>query len=143
MKQTKGFTLIELLVAATIIALLTAIGVVSYANINKRSRDTKRKSDIEQIRSSLEMYRADNGSYPNAGAGSWTDVSSLSALVTGGYIAAIPADPKTTQVYRFQVTNLVSGKYYGYCLSGHIEAEVNPDDTCNPDTVNDHNYGVK
>ena len=97
MKQTKGFTLIELLVAATIIALLTAIGVVSYANINKRSRDTKRKSDIEQIRSSLEMYRADNGSYPHAGAGSWTDVSSLIALVTGGYIRALPADPKTTQ----------------------------------------------
>lgn len=139
----KGFTLIEVLVSATIIAVLTAIGVVSYTNINKRSRDTKRRSDMEQIRSSLEMYRSDNGSYPNTGGGSWTDASGLSATLVSSYMAAIPSDPKsTTQTYRYEATNLVSGKYYGYCLSGLLESE-NPTDTCTPDTVNTHNYGLK
>lgn len=142
--QRRGFTLIEVLVAATIIAVLTAIAMVSYANINKRGRDTKRKSDMEQIRSALEMYRSDTGSYPNTGNGSWTDASNLSTTLVSSYMPAIPSDPKSpTQVYRFQATNLVSGNYYGYCLSSLIEAEVNPSDTCTPDTVNTHNYGLK
>ncbi len=140
---SRGFTLIELLVAASIIAVLTAIGFVSYTNINKRSRDTKRKGDLEQLRSAMEMYRADNGSYPSAGSGSWTDASGLTTLTTGGYIAAIPSDPKAaTQTYRYMATNLVSGNYYGYCVSALLEAD-NPADTCTPDTVNSHNYGVK
>lgn len=140
----RGFTLIEVLVAATIIAVLTAIGVVSYTNINKRSRDTKRKSDMEQMRSALEMYRSDNGFYPSSGNGSWTDTSNLSATLVSSYISAIPADPKSsTQTYRYQAANLVSGNYYGYCLSSLLEAELDPSDTCTPDTVNSHNYGLK
>ena len=71
----RGFTLIEVLVAVTIIAILTSIGVVSYSSVNKRSRDAKRKGDVEQLRSALEMYRADNSYYPNTGSGSWTDAS--------------------------------------------------------------------
>lgn len=141
--RTTGFTLIEVLVAATIIAILTAVGMVSYTNINKRSRDTKRRSDMEQIRSALEMYRADNGSYPNTGGGSWSDTSNLSGTLVSSYMSAIPSDPKSaTQTYRYQATNLVSGNYYGYCLSSLLESE-NPSDTCTPDTVNTHNYGLK
>jgi general secretion pathway protein G len=143
MKRKQGFTLIEVLVAATIIAILTAVGMVSYTNINKRSRDTKRRSDMEQIRSALEMYRADNGSYANTGGGSWSDASNLSTTLVSSYMSAIPSDPKsTTQTYRYQATNLVSGNYYGYCLSSLLESE-NPSDTCTPDTVNTHNYGLK
>ena len=141
--RRSGFTLIEVLVTATIITVLTAIGVVSYTNINKRSRDTKRRSDMEQIRSALEMYRADNGSYSNTGGGSWTNASNLSLSLVSSYMSAIPNDPKSaTQTYRYQATNLVSGKYYGYCLSSLLESE-NPSDTCTPDTVNTHNYGLK
>lgn len=139
----KAFTLIEVLVVSTIIAVLTAIGIVSYARINMRSRDAKRKSDMEQIRSALEMYRADNGSYPNTGAPNFTDVSNLAAVLVPSYMAGIPSDPKSpTQEYRYQATNPVSGKYYGYCLSARIESE-NPVDTCTPNTVNNHNYGLR
>lgn len=143
MKTKRGFTLIELLVAATIIAVLTAVGFASYSAINKRGRDTKRRGDIEQIRSALEIYRADTGSYPGAGSGSWTNASDLAATLVSSYMPAIPADPKSTQTYRYQATNLSSGKYYGYCVSALIEADVNPADTCTPDTVNSHNYGAK
>ena len=138
-----GFTLIEILVAATILAVLAAIGFVSYASINQRSRDSKRKSDVEQIRQALEMYRSDNGYYPATGAGSWTDASGLSSVLVSTYLPAVPADPKSAdQVYRYQATNATGGNYYGYCVSALLESE-NPSDTCTPDTVNDHNYGVK
>lgn len=141
MKQ-RGFTLIEVLVAVTIIAILISIGVVSYGSVNKRSRDAKRKGDVEQLRSALEMYRADNSYYPNSGSGAWADASGLSTVLVSTYLPTIPSDPKSTQTYRYKATNLSGGNYYGYCMSALIESE-NPTDTCTADTVNNHNYGVK
>lgn len=142
MSMRRGFTLIEVLVAVTIVAVLVSIGVVSYGSVNKRSRDAKRKGDVEQLRSALEMYRADNGYYPNTGSGSWADASGLSTALVSTYLPAIPSDPKTTQTYRYKATNPSAGNYLGYCVSTLIESE-DPNDTCAPDTVNSHNYGVK
>lgn len=65
-KKNFGFTLIELLVAMTIVAILTGLALVSMEGAKKASRDSKRKTDLEQIRSALEMYRADIGNYPGA-----------------------------------------------------------------------------
>jgi general secretion pathway protein G len=79
-----GFTFIELLVVVTIIAVMAAVGMVSYRSANIRSRDGKRKADLEQLRTALEIYRADNSVYPATG--------SLSSLTTT-YIQAIPKDP--------------------------------------------------
>lgn len=137
-----GFTLIELLISVSIIAILIAIGIASYATINKQSRDTKRKSDIEQLRSALEMYRAENGNYPNIVGGSYSDASGLSTTLTPTYIPVIPSDPKSTgtYIYRYLPTGLVSGKYYGYCLSAQLETQ-DPTDSCTPDTS--QNFGVK
>lgn len=143
----KGFTLIEILVAVTIIAVLVSIGVVSYASVNKRSRDAKRKGDVEQLRSALEMYRSDIGSYPDTtGSGSWTDASDLSTPLVSTYLPAIPSDPKSSQKYRYKATNSSGGNYYGYCLTAYLEsAEEN--DTCTPDSgsqpVGTYMYGVK
>lgn len=84
-KNKFGFTFIEILVVITIIGILAAVAMVSYQSANIRSRDAKRKADIEQIRSALEMYRADYTFYP----------ASLSSLTTT-YIQTLPTPPKTT-----------------------------------------------
>lgn len=134
-KRVWGFTLIEVLVASTIIAVLIAIGAVSYSSINRRSRDTKRRSDLEQMRSALEQYRADNGFYPNTGSG-WVIVNdtNMGNLIAGGYMAKTPADPKaSTQSYWYQATNPVGTgpvNYYGYCLTAYLEATSVNDDSC-------------
>lgn len=143
MRKVAGFTLIEILVAATIIAVLVSIGIVSYGSINKRSRDSKRKSDVEQLRSALEMYRADNGYYPGSST-SWINADDLAAELVPTYIPLLSADPTATAVYRYQAAN-GSGtptRYYGYCLSAYLETE-NPTDSCTPDTASGHNYGAK
>ena len=75
-------------------------------------------------------------------AGSWADASGLSTALVPTYLPSIPSDPKSTQAYRFEATNISSGNYYGYCLSTLIESD-NPADTCTPDTNNSHNYGAK
>ncbi|MBP9814638.1 prepilin-type N-terminal cleavage/methylation domain-containing protein, partial [Candidatus Woesebacteria bacterium] len=116
--RQSGFTLMELLITVSIIAILISIGIASYSTINKQSRDTKRKSDIEQLRSALEMYRADNSSYPSTGAGGWTVASDLSTVLATTYILAIPSDPKgATQPYMYKATDISNGIYYGYCIS--------------------------
>lgn len=119
-----GFSLLELLVSASIIAILTIIGVVSYGSVNKRSRDVKRKSDVEQMRSALEMYRSDNGSYPAANSGSWGTTDGLSAFLVPGYSPVIPSDPQSeTHGYYYTATNydVATDKYYGYCICGYLE----------------------
>lgn len=94
MKKTLGFTLIELLVTATIISLLTTIGIVGYQVTGKQSRDAKRKADLEQIRVALEMIREDCDSYPGTAPpwGSRWEVTCKE--VTNAYMEEVPQDPK-------------------------------------------------
>ncbi len=141
----RGFTLIEILISVAIIAILTAIGVVSYTSINKRSRDAKRISDLEQVRSALEMYRSDNGSYPGTSA-SFQTLSTLNASLVPTYLPSIPSDPKSSpQVvvpYYFSPTG--SGPpYYGYCICGTVEA-VNAKNDCSGVTLPANcSYGLR
>jgi len=61
----RGFTMIELLVVATIIVLMSTIGLVSYRSAAQNARDGRRKSDMEAVRAALVLYRSDNGTYPS------------------------------------------------------------------------------
>lgn len=128
-----GFTMIELLVVATIIILLSAIGLVSFSQANKRARDGKRKADLEQARSALELYRSDNGFYP--ATNSWTTL--ISTLNTGGYLnTATMVDPKNVAPYLYSYcASLTSG---GACVTSgtpkyyYVQAtcEITTDPAC-------------
>jgi prepilin-type N-terminal cleavage/methylation domain-containing protein len=61
-----GFTLIELLVVVAIIGVLTAVLLVNLVGIRERAADTKRKSNLNQVKSSLRLYYNDNQSYPSS-----------------------------------------------------------------------------
>lgn len=127
-------------------AILIAIGIASYSTVNKQSRDTKRKSDIEQLRSAIEMYRAERGFYPPSGSGNWIDAQDatdgLTVSIVPNYISVVPTDPKLTQTYQYKATNVAGGNYYGYCISTQLESE-DPADTCTDTLPTGHNYGLK
>lgn len=107
MNKTKknGFTLIELIVAITIIAVVTAVGAVSYNGINKKSRDSRRMADLEKYRIALEIAKQVGSTYP----------SSLSTLVTMNLLPGTMVDPKTASAYVFSRTN------YTYTLTATME----------------------
>ena len=104
----RGFTFIELLVAATIIGVLTTIGVVNFQSTNQRARDGKRQADLEQIRTALEIARADSSNN--------TYKTNLNALVTGGYMPSLPVDPKGF-TYKYSP----AAGYRTYSLCAHLE----------------------
>lgn len=105
-KHTRGFTLIELLVVISIIGVLIALSVFGLQGARKASRDAKRKSDVEQIRSGIEIYKSDCDKYPpTLGTSLIGDGSVTSCPDTNTYISSTPVDPLTpTNVYSYYNT---------------------------------------
>lgn len=85
----KGFTLIELLIVIAIIGVLATLLMVNFVGVRQRARDAQRKSDLRQMQSALELYRADNGNYPN----SLPNCNSVFSLNGTTYMQTVPCDP--------------------------------------------------
>ena len=64
-QQTKAFTLVELIIVITILAILATIWFMSFQSYTADARDWKRKSDLWELRSWLEVYQAKNATLPN------------------------------------------------------------------------------
>lgn len=100
-KNKKGFTLIELLVVISILGILLGLSIFGMQSAREASRDGKRKADLEQIRSGLEMYRSDCGSYPTGSLTSGSSLigngSSSTCLSSNVYISSIPSDPVSAE----------------------------------------------
>ncbi|OHA09369.1 MAG: hypothetical protein A3B37_02285 [Candidatus Sungbacteria bacterium RIFCSPLOWO2_01_FULL_59_16] len=63
-RPKSGFTLIELLVVIAIIGLLASIVFASLNSARAKARDAKRRSDLNQLRTALELYYSNHGNYP-------------------------------------------------------------------------------
>ena len=89
-----GFTIIELLITIVVIGILASITIFSYTGIQQQARDSRRDSDIVQLKIAIEKYRADTGAYPEVCT---TDgaacVISLLSTPLASYLSPIPHDP--------------------------------------------------
>jgi len=123
----RGFTLIELLVVVAIIGILMSLSFVGFSQARKMGRDSKRKADLEQIRSAIELYRSDVGSYPpNDSIPADCGSHSLIYQTTDTYMATIPTDPACpNQYYRY---NLIDANHY--CLCAFTETFSSGDTSC-------------
>jgi len=75
-KTTSGFTIVELLIVIVVIAILAAISIVAYNGIQERARFASMRSDIASLNKAIQLYYADNGSYPITPAGTGSPCSS-------------------------------------------------------------------
>lgn len=110
-----GFTLIELLVVISIIAILVGISIFGLSGAREASRDARRKSDLELIRSGLELYKADCNTYPAAAPAAGANLTGTgtptSCNANNVYIAGFPSDPvSSARSYRYTFDG-TSGTY--------------------------------
>ena len=112
MKNTaRGFSLVELLVVIAIIAILTTIGLTLFSSVQKQARISKRISDLNAIRSALELYYSTEKKYPTIGATmTWRSECTNPGDVIPGlvpkYMPTFPSDPSMNlstcrSIYRY------------------------------------------
>lgn len=136
--KEKGFTLIELLVVISIIGILIGLSIFGLQSARESSRDARRKADLELIRSGLEIYKADCGSYPVALTSSLmgTETVGNTCLTTTTYIAEVPTDPLPTNSYFYSSTGVV----YELCTAleggGSDSCSGSCGETCNYQVTN-------
>lgn len=61
----QGFTIVELLIVVVVIAILTAITVVSYNGISQSAKTSRSLSTAEQVRTKAMMWQSLRDSYPD------------------------------------------------------------------------------
>ena len=120
--KRSAFTLIELLVVVAIIGLISTLIFVYYPDVLRKSRDTQRVHDIDQIQTALEAYRLAEGQYPAALTPGQALMGSTSSTT---YMQVVPSNPQpwndgncTSSNYIYTTTNNGYGYQIKYCLSG-------------------------
>jgi prepilin-type N-terminal cleavage/methylation domain-containing protein len=110
-KSRKGFTLLELLVVISIIAILVALGVVSFTTAQKKGRDARRRGDMKAMQQMMEQYySANNSAYP-------AEVNCSNVTILGMFVGgSFPVDPKTGSAYTAACTTST------YCICTQLES---------------------
>lgn len=146
----KGFTLIELLVVIATIGILAAVVLASLNSARAKSRDAKRKLELEQVRTALALYYSTNGQYPNCGPWSQSvdaDWNTTGCFITAikPYIANLPVDPKNNAASPWATGNYAY--FYGvrpdlqdYDLGAQLEVQTDKG-TCQYQSWPFHYYG--
>ena len=112
-----GFTLIELLVVIGVIGILAAAVLAAIDPIHQinKGKDGQRKSDLKQIQTALELYRSDQGAYPNALG---------TSLIVGQttYMQKVPQDPDKIP-YTYIPANSNSTYQISACADNGIDTD--------------------
>ena len=84
-KSERGWTLIELLVVLSLIMILASVAMSQYRTSVRTAEEAALRSNLFHMRDAIDQYYADKREYP----------PSLDALVSDGYLRAVPMDTIT------------------------------------------------
>jgi prepilin-type N-terminal cleavage/methylation domain-containing protein len=111
-RKYHGFTLIELMVAISIVAVMSAVGIVMYSTAQKSGRISKRIQDLTAINTAIELFRSSTGKYPIAATpGSFGCIKALTGVnaLAPTYMPFVPDDPSG---YCYKYTSDAAGNEY-------------------------------
>lgn len=124
MRKKRGFTLIELLVVIGIISMLVAIAIPNFLSARQRASDTKKKSEMQELKNALRLYYNDAVAYPVSlnSCSSTVDFASGAACDTV-YMKKFPSDLGIdTYYYQADAGN-------DFCLRTSLDNKSDPDIT--------------
>ena len=114
-----GLSMIEVLIIVAIVAILIIIAVTTLPQQITKSRDSRRKNDLQKIKIAFENYYNDKDCYPppevldNCGSTSFAP-----------YLATIPCDPQTKTRYLYAPEPSSCPHYYRVFSS--LEVGIDP-----------------
>ncbi len=100
--RNSAFTLVEILIVVIILGILAAIVIPQFTNASTDARKSSLKSQMQTLRSSVELYKLQHGDkFPTAdgtktGAWSWaelTGTTTYGGVSVGPYLQQIPTNP--------------------------------------------------
>lgn len=143
--EPRGFSLIELLVAIAVIATIIGLALPNFLGARTRARDTRRKGELNQLKTALQLYYNDYKLYPasqNGGVGKLNYIAGCGAdgdtlcpagcsvdFAAGGtgcntvYMTNFPGELGTSMFY-YQVSLGAD-----FCLKGSLENASDSDIT--------------
>jgi len=89
--RPSGFTILDVVVIIIVVGFFAVLIIPGLINGPSRARDATRKSDLRAIKTQLEAYYQEKGSYP-------AKLSDLEAGATP-FMKKVPKDPSTKKEY--------------------------------------------
>lgn len=126
----RGFTLIEMLAVIAVIGIISTLSVGSFKAAQRKSRDNRRKADINLIAQAVDLYYAETRTVPNVADDGTCDSDVIESAkdpqsliwipgLQPEYVSSVrgekrlPRDPKEpTFTYSYQCLTDEPGKSY-------------------------------
>ena len=83
----RAFTLVEILIVVVILGILAAVVVPQFTSAADDANDATVRSQLQTLRSQVELYKAQQGGEPDFGANGWTQ------MIDNDYIMTAPSNP--------------------------------------------------
>jgi general secretion pathway protein G len=92
----RGFTLVEILIVVIILGILAAIVIPQFTNASQDARKSSLVSQLQTLRSQIELYKLQHGDQLPALITDWTPLTTqttYNGTNFGPYMQAIPKNP--------------------------------------------------
>jgi len=93
MRARSGFTLVEILIVVIILGILAAIVIPQFTDASTQARLSSLKSNLQTIRSQIELYKVQHSDTPPALATFNAQMTTVGADGYGPYLQAVPVNP--------------------------------------------------